>query len=233
MIHSVKVHGIQGASHAWITKYDTRVRSGEPPSLDHVINGKLLFARMVAGPKSPKYRRHANAWAEVAGSTVYATVQDDIDNHEDSVQSVTHGYKYDLAISFASEQKDRVDSFVQIFERAGLSVFYAPRPQASARMIGEELPRYFESVFGTEARRCIIFASEDYGEKVWTGYERQVIIDTFVKRRAGYVWPIMFDDVKIEGLPGSIGHMSPSDGTDEEIALAIVDRLMEEKEKEG
>ena len=229
MLYAINTHGLANASSVWASRYDSRFRSGQSPSIDRVMNGRLLLARMVAGNRSRKYLRYARQWLEVSTELVCDTIRDDVERSVRPVVPNDGTFTYDLAISFASEQQDRVDRFVDHFESAGLAVFYAPRSQANAQMIGEELPDYLERAFGSESKRCIIFASVDYVEKVWTGYERQVIISTFVQRGPGYVWPIMFDDVKIDGLPDSIGYMGPSDGTDEEIASALADRLVKEK----
>ncbi len=229
MVHAVKTYGIQNSSKVWAERFDTRSRAGESPALDAVINGKLMFARMVSGSEHPKYIRYARSWLDAGGDFVDDTIRKDLSRLDNLVSRNESSYKYDLAISFASEQEDRVYAFFNAFEEAGLRVFFAPELQRRGQFFGRDLPDELKRAFQSESRWCVVFASNEYVSKNWAGFERQIIVDSFIQRgNRDYVLPIKFDDVKIDGLPDSLGHMSPADGDDKHLAGVVVSRVRQE-----
>lgn len=229
MIHAVEAYGLANASAIWKANFDTRSRSGDSPEIDLVINGKLLFARMVVGRRNQKYIRFTNWWYRVGGDRAAETVRMDTAVVEESMSNNDVDYKFDLAISFASDQEARVDCFFRKFEAAGLRVFYAPELQRRGLLLGKDLTQELKRAFQSESRWCVMFASEEYIRKNWAGFERQIIVESFIQRgNRDYVLPIKFDDVQIDGLPDSLGHMSPADGDDNHIADAIVNRVRQE-----
>ena len=229
MIHAVEAYGLASASRTWKEKFDTRIRNSESPNIGLVINGKLMFARMVVGSRDPKYLRYANCWLGIGGDHVAETVRRDTVRLEASMDGNTTEYKYDLAVSFASDQEARVYDFFAAFEEAGLRVFFAPEQQRQGLFFGKDLPQELKKAFQSESRWCVIFASKEYIRKNWASFERQIIVDSFIQRgNRDYVLPVKFDDVQIDGLPDSLGHMSPADGDDEHIADVIVNRVRQE-----
>ena len=226
MIHAVKGYGVEKSSKVWAEKFDTKSRTGDSPGLDAVINGKLMFARMVSGSEQSKYIRYARSWLDAGGKCVDNTIQMDVERLDKPVNRSATSFKYDLAISFAGEQEGRVEDFVCTFKEAGLQVFYAPEHQRAGQLMGKDLAVEFERVFKDESRWCVIFASEAYVTKVWTGFEKAIITGAFIHRgNTEYVLPVKLEDVQIDGLPDNLGYMSPSDGDDAAIAKAIVSRV--------
>ena len=223
-IHSIRVYGLENATKIWKQKYDSRIRRCNSPGLDMVINGKLLFARMVIGPGSPKYRQYAEWWLEIACDHAAKTIRNDIANLGETVIGTVGAYKYDLAVSFASEQEQRVRNFVEMFKGAGLNVFYAPDLQSTGYFLNKHIPTELKRIFSRESEFCVVFASHEYITKVWPGFERQNIVDAYVHERAG-VLLVKFDDVEIDGLPQGTGFLHRENGSDDEIAEFIIKRV--------
>ena len=89
-------------------------------------------------------------------------------------------YKYDVALSFSGDDRVFVEMVADAIRENGFSVFYDQYEEASlwGSDLTEELPRRYEA-----ARYSVVFFSTSYMNKMWTYFERQVIISHFLKTR--------------------------------------------------
>lgn len=115
-------------------------------------------------------------------------------------------YKYDLAISFAGEQRGLADTFARRLDASGYSVFYDEFHQAE--LWGRDLSIALNNVYAHEARYCLILLSKDYVEKPWTNHERQSAISQFIERRRDYILCLKIEDIALPGFPTVIGYIS-------------------------
>lgn len=72
-------------------------------------------------------------------------------------------YKYDLALSYASEQKDYVSSVYKLLKRKGLSVYFAPAYQEE--LTGIDMTEEFYSIFHDQCLFIAAFVSNEYLQK--------------------------------------------------------------------
>lgn len=129
---------------------------------------------------------------------------------------------YDVALSFAGEQRLYVKKVKDYLTSKGLSVFYDEDNVAD--MLGRNLVDYFQHQFTNNAQFCAAFISKEYVAKVWTNAERghiqaRNLVDN------GYLLPIRFDRTPLPGLPDTIGHVSVGDKSPEEIGAIIYQRV--------
>ena len=117
--------------------------------------------------------------------------------------------KYDLAISFAGEQRDLATEFAERLDSSGYSIFYDAFEQAE--LWGCDLTPSFAEVYENEARFCLVIVSEEYVEKAWTNLERQHALTRLMKRGGDYILCLRTDDTALPGLPGTVGYISLSD----------------------
>jgi hypothetical protein len=115
-------------------------------------------------------------------------------------------YKYDLAISFAGEQRGLAETFARRLDASGYSIFYDEFHQAE--LWGRDLSIALNNVYSREARYCLIVLSKDYVAKPWTNHERQSAISQFIQRRGDYVLCLKVEDVELPGFPSIIGYIS-------------------------
>lgn len=106
---------------------------------------------------------------------------------------------YDLALSFAGEDRGLAENVAMAVRNKGFKVFYDFFEQEE--LWGEDLtvalPKKYKN-----ARFCVIFVSESYLKKMWTRFERQVIVEHFLQLGAnGYVLPVFIGNAE-QGLPG-------------------------------
>lgn len=115
---------------------------------------------------------------------------------------------YDIAVSFAGEDRNLVEKITTIIKNNGHTVFYDKYEEISlwGKDLTKELPaKYRNSKF------VLIFISESYLEKMWTNFERQIIIQKHLKLNGKqFLLPIRIDDFngELPGLSELIGYLS-------------------------
>jgi len=109
-------------------------------------------------------------------------------------------YKFDVALSFAGEDRDYVEAVANELKANGINVHYDSFGQVDAW--GKDLAEHFDEIYRKQAKNCVMFISEHYAKKVWPNFEKRSalareLLDT------GYILPARFDDTDILGLPPS------------------------------
>ena len=137
------------------------------------------------------------------------------------------GYEYDVAISFAGEDRSMVEDLVAALTDRGLEVFYDFDQQA--RLWGKDLRKELARVYSQDAQFMIVCLSDHYPEKDWPTFEFEVGRDSSSKRTEDYLLPVVMGDSRphIVGLPDSVGHLSLNSMTVAEIADLVQQKLAE------
>jgi hypothetical protein len=135
-------------------------------------------------------------------------------------------YKYEVALSFAGEQRTYVEEVASILKEAGVSVYYDADDEIESW--GSNLVDRFGETYGEHARYVVMFISKEYAEKAWTNHERQTILARRLKDEK-FLLPVRFDDTKIDGLPETVMRinlrgLSPKD---------LADKITQKIRKEG
>lgn len=135
--------------------------------------------------------------------------------------------KYDVALSFAGEDRACAEAVAEALRRRQISVFYDKYEKAT--LWGKNLYTYLSDLYQNQARYCAMFLSRHYAEKLWTNHERQAAQARAFSENNEYILPIRLDDTEIPGLPHTIGYLSWSQETAETIADAIAAKLDREQ----
>jgi hypothetical protein len=133
------------------------------------------------------------------------------------------GLRYDVALSFAGENRDYVDQVATILREKDVRVFYDKFEEA--KLWGKDLYEYLSEVYQKEARYTVIFISEHYAKKLWTSHERKSAQARAFKENCEYILPARFDDTEVPGLLPTIAYVSLREKTPEELAELIVQKL--------
>lgn len=132
-------------------------------------------------------------------------------------------YKYDVAFSFAGEDREYVEEVASILKNKGVKIFYDKFEEVD--LWGKDLGVHFEYVYNRSARYCVPFMSESYKKKMWTKYEIRNAISRAINSNEEYILPVKLEDVKIDGLRESIGYLSARDLSPTELANKILEKL--------
>lgn len=113
-------------------------------------------------------------------------------------------FEYDIAVSFAGEQRDYVKAIVRGLGE-DIKVFYDE--DEKAKLWGENLIDLLTDLYQHKARYVVMFVSAAYAEKMWTNVERQSAMARAAKQRTAYVLPIRMDDTDLPGLLHTVGYL--------------------------
>jgi len=129
----------------------------------------------------------------------------DIDEIGQSIKLRRTGYPWDVAVSFAGENRDVVEQVKSILNDAGYTVFYDFDVQH--QLWGADLRVKLSDVYANDAQYMVIFLSNYYPEKDWTNFEFEIGKEARGKRTETYLLPVKIDDVAIVGLSSNVGYI--------------------------
>jgi hypothetical protein len=115
-------------------------------------------------------------------------------------------FPYDVALSFAGEQRVYVQKVAAALRRRGIRPFYDDYEKAT--LWGKDLYEYLDWIYQKAAQYCVLFASEDYAKKVWTTHECRSAQARTLQSNHEYVLPVRFDDTEIPGLRPAVVYVN-------------------------
>jgi len=132
-------------------------------------------------------------------------------------------YKYDVALSFAGEDRVFADELADSLRWSGVRVFYDSFEQAD--LWGKDLFTHLYNVYANDARFCIVLVSENYVNKRWTVHERRSAQERVLNERdSEYLLPVRLDLTPLPGLPGTVAYLDGSRGV-HDIARLFIRKL--------
>jgi hypothetical protein len=132
-------------------------------------------------------------------------------------------YDYDVALSFAGEDRAYVRQVADALHGLGVRVFYDR--YESAELWGKDLYTHLDEIYRKRSRYCVMFISRHYAERVWTGHERASVQARALESAQEYLLPARFDDTEIPGLRPTTGCIDLTETEPEELASLVVEKL--------
>jgi len=114
-------------------------------------------------------------------------------------------FEYDVAISFAGEQRPEAEAIASCLQNTGITVFYDGYEKAN--LWGKNLYEHLSEVYQKRARYCLMLVSAAYADKVWTTHERKSAQARALSQRTEYILPVRFDETEIPGLLNTVGYL--------------------------
>ncbi|MGJ8657220.1 MAG: pentapeptide repeat-containing protein [Akkermansiaceae bacterium] len=139
---------------------------------------------------------------------------------EGNLKKVIMKYKYDVAISFAGEDRDLAEKIAAKLKSKGKRVFYDE--YVKSELWGKDLYTHLSEVYHKSARFCVVLVSAHYARKNWTTHERRAAQARAFEDRSDYILPIRLDDTKIAGILPTTGYLEyPKTNVDEIVRLLL------------
>jgi 3D (Asp-Asp-Asp) domain-containing protein len=132
-------------------------------------------------------------------------------------------YKYDVALSFAGEDRKIVEEIATELKKNDISVFYDKFQKAD--LWGKKLSQYFKETYGENTRFVIVFISEHYSLKDWTDFELTIAREEAKTRKSEFILPIRIDNTNIVGLHNDVGHLDLNKEDVGSIVKTIIEKL--------
>lgn len=133
-------------------------------------------------------------------------------------------FKYDVALSFAGEDRDYVEKVAHLLKAKGVKSFYDQFEIAN--LWGKDLYTNLDQIYRTQARYCVLFLSKHYAAKAWTNHERESAQARAFNERQEYILPARFDDTEIPGIRPTIGYIDLRSSTPEQLVDLILQKLL-------
>src|SRR5215213_4660725 len=130
---------------------------------------------------------------------------------------------YDVALSFAGEDRSYVEMVADGLRARGVSVFYDAFEMAD--LWGKNLYEHLIEVYQKSARYTVIFISRYYRDKVWTNHERRAAQSRALNESYEYILPARFDDTDIEGLLPTIAYIDLRRHSPEAVSVMLCQKI--------
>jgi hypothetical protein len=132
-------------------------------------------------------------------------------------------YSYDIALSFAGEDRTYAEALAKALKTRNIRIFYDEYEEAN--LWGKDLYTYLSNLYQNEARFCVMFLSQYYAKKLWTNHERSAAQARAFREKQEYILPIRLDNTEIPEIPSTVGYLEWSKKTPDSIANIIVRKL--------
>lgn len=132
-------------------------------------------------------------------------------------------YKYDIALSFAGEDRPQAEALAMALVSRGIRPFYDEFEKHN--LWGKDLIEFLHEVYSKQARYCIILISKHYVAKGWPTHERKSAQERAFIQVGEYILPIRLDNTPVPGLPETIGYIKFSDYSVDELANLVLRKL--------
>ncbi len=144
---------------------------------------------------------------------------------EDEENSCKRLFDYDVALSFAGEDRDYVEKVAEELVSQGIRVFYDKYNQYV--LWGKDLYTHLDHIYNKKAKYCILFLSMYYANKIWTNHERKSAQARALEEKGEYLLPVRFDKTEIPGIRPTLGYINANDYSPKELAQIFKDKLDE------
>lgn len=156
--------------------------------------------------------------SQLSGRPVYKSIQFDVKKESSPGEDA-----YEVALSFASEDREYVESVAEYLKNNNIKVFYDKYEEVT--LWGKDLAEHLDKVYRGRARYCVMFISKNYANKVWTSHERRSALAKAIEEKEEYILPARFDDTEITGIRSTIGYVDLSKKTPEQLGKMILQKL--------
>jgi TIR domain len=130
---------------------------------------------------------------------------------------------FDVALSFAGEDRRYVEKTANVLKQMGLRVFYDKYEQVS--LWGKNLYDRLSQIYGKTSRYTVMFISRHYAQRLWTNLERQSAQAKAFLERSEYILPVRFDETEIPGIHATIGYIDLKTVSPRKLAELIKEKL--------
>lgn len=130
---------------------------------------------------------------------------------------------YQVALSFAGEQRDYVRAVASALAARGVAVFYDEFE--AVNLWGKDGVEHFHQVFSADAAYVVMFISVEYVAKSWTRHERRAALSRAITEDREFVLPVRFDDTNVPGIPHTVQYLRAANYAPAALAALIAEKI--------
>lgn len=136
-------------------------------------------------------------------------------------------FEYDVALSFAGEDRTTAEKFAELLKAKSIKVFYDE--YEAAELWGKDLIDHLVNIYSRKARYCVMLISQYYPLKKWTGVERMAAQERAFRDANEYILPIRLDDTQVPGITETTGYRDLRQHPVEDVVNLLEQKLMKFK----
>ena len=127
--------------------------------------------------------------------------------HQPNVGSevIQNGFPYDVAVTYAGEDREYVCGVANALIERGVRVFYDDLEKPE--LWGKNLLDHLAHVYTKQCRFILMFVSRYYIRKPWPTHERVHAQARAMFNREECVLPVRLDDAEIPGMPSTVSYV--------------------------
>lgn len=187
------------------------------------FDGFFLKANYRIGGKNPQICERVKKTFLTIIEQLYGPFQSLEDSNDKKKVNRLEEIKYDVAISYASEQRKYAEAVYNELKSKGITVFFDKALEA--QMWGRDMGEYLSDIYYKQSRYCIMIISKSYVSSAWPTHERKNAVARQIEQMGDYILPVRFDDSVVPGLPPTIKYVRAQNKTPEELANLFMDKL--------
>ncbi len=131
--------------------------------------------------------------------------------------------QFDVALSFAGEDREYVEQVAATLQTMGIRVFYDKYEVVT--LWGKNLYDHLQDIYRNKARFTVIFCSKYYAEKLWTNHERKAAQAKAFESSQEYILPARFDDTEIPGILPTVGYVDLTEYSPKRFAELVKEKV--------
>ncbi len=127
-------------------------------------------------------------------------------------------FEYDVALSFAGEDRAFVEDCAEILRSLSINVFYDNYEKDV--LFGKNLYKYLADIYQNRARFAVVFVSKSYKKKRWTKHELEYITARKFKQDEEYLLPVKLDETELDEITLTTGYLQGDSPVNVAITIA-------------
>jgi len=142
-------------------------------------------------------------------------------------------FEYDVALSFAIEDRALAEELAKLLISRNITVFYDEYQAAQAERWGMDMVDHLVNLYARKARYCLLFISQHYSLHQWTKTERNSAQQRALRDAQEYILPLRLDDTDVPGINETAGYRDLRQHTLENVAGFLMQKLEESRDRSG
>jgi hypothetical protein len=132
-------------------------------------------------------------------------------------------YLYDVALSFAGEDRHYARDVASFLQRKEVRVFFDE--DEAARLLGKDLSPHLRDVYASRSQLCVVFVSRSYLRKPWTRFELEAVRRRQEQSEIEFLIQVRLDGARLPGISSAIAYLDGRRLSAEKVAGMIVGKL--------
>lgn len=192
------------------------------------MSGRYIGCTFYVGGKDEKRKVRLTSEFTAIVRNLYGILLSQDEPESETKKKEPKQIVFDVALSFAGEQRGYVRQVAERLESQGIKVFYDEFFES--QLWGRNLPEYLKEVYYSKSDYCIMFISKDYISKMWPTYEGKCANARDLEEFGNYILPVVFEGTKMPGLDPGKKYLNASKYTPQQVADIFIKRFEEDQQ---